>query len=49
MTSLVHIQSTAADPALRAQHALRQRGDELLAELTAKVELASDLELPLAL
>jgi len=49
VTSLVHIQSTAADPALRAQHALRQRGDELLAELTAKVELASDLQLPLAL
>ena len=55
MTSPIHIQNTATDPALRAQHTLRaqhmlrHRGDELLAELTAKVELASDLELPLAL
>ena len=55
MTSLIHIQDTATDPALRAQHTLRaqqtlrQRGDELLAELTAKVELASDLQLPLGL
>lgn len=42
------IQNTSADPALRAQQTLRHRGDELLAELTAKVELASDLQLPLA-
>ena len=55
MTSLIHIQDTATDPALRAQHTLRaqqtlrQRGEELLAELTAKVELASDLQLPLGL
>ena len=55
MTSPIHIQNTATDPALRAhqtlraQHTLRQCGDELLAELTVKVELASDLQLPLAL
>ena len=55
MTSLIHIQDTAIDPAVRAQHTLqaqhtlRHRGDELLAELTAKVELASDLQLPLGL
>lgn len=49
MTSLIHMQDTAIDPAVRAQHTLRQCGDELLAELTVKVELASDLQLPLAL
>jgi uncharacterized protein (DUF2249 family) len=55
VTSLIHIQDTATDPALGAQHtlraqqSLRQRGEELLAELTAKVELASDLQLPLGL
>ena len=55
MTSLIHIQDTAIDPAVRAQHTLRaqqtlrHRGEELLAELTAKVELASDLQLPLGL
>jgi uncharacterized protein (DUF2249 family) len=49
VTSLIHIQNTATDPALRAQHTLRHRGNELLAELTAKVELATDLQLPLAL
>lgn len=47
MTSLIHIQDTATDPAVQAQHTLRHRGDELLAELTAKVELATDLDLPL--
>ncbi|MDN5747729.1 MAG: DUF2249 domain-containing protein [Pseudonocardia sp.] len=45
MTSQIHIQGTATDPARRAQHVLRDRGDELLAELTAKVALATELQL----
>jgi uncharacterized protein (DUF2249 family) len=47
VTTQIHIQDTAADPALRAQQTLRDRGDELLAELAAKVALATDLQLPL--
>jgi uncharacterized protein (DUF2249 family) len=46
VTSQIHIQGTA-DPALQAQHTLRDRGDELLAELAAKVAVATDLQLPL--
>ncbi len=47
MTREIHIQGTATDPAPRAQHRLRERGDELLAELAAKVALATDLQLGL--
>ena len=47
MTPEIHIQGTATDPAQRAQHTLRERGDELLAELTAKVTLVTDLQLRL--
>lgn len=47
MTSQIHIQGTATDPALRAQQVLRDRGDELLAELAAKVALATELQVPL--
>ena len=47
MTSLIHSQG-AADCGPRVQHTLRDRGDELLAELAAKVVLATDLQLPLA-
>ncbi|MDN5929518.1 MAG: DUF2249 domain-containing protein [Pseudonocardia sp.] len=46
MTSQIHIQGTTTDPALRAQHALRDRGDELAAELDARVALATELEVP---
>lgn len=48
MTSLIQIEGTTTDPALRAQHTARDRADELLADLTAKVTLATDLQLPLA-
>jgi uncharacterized protein (DUF2249 family) len=48
VTSLIQIDGTAADAALRAQQALRDRGDELLADLAAKVALATDLQIPLA-
>lgn len=37
---------TGADPAARALHALDDRGDELLADLAAKVTLATELTLP---
>ena len=47
MTPEIRIEGTAADPAQRAQHRLRERGDELLAELTAKVTLVTDLQLGL--
>jgi uncharacterized protein (DUF2249 family) len=47
VTSLIHIQATA-DRGPLGQHTLRDRGDELLAELRAKVALAADLQLPLA-
>jgi uncharacterized protein (DUF2249 family) len=47
VTSQIHIQGTAADPTLQAQHTLRDRGDELLAELAAKVAVTTDLQLPL--
>lgn len=45
VTREIHIQGTATDPAQRAQHMLRDRGDELLAELAAKVALATELQL----
>jgi uncharacterized protein (DUF2249 family) len=48
VTLQIHIQDAATDPAQQAQHLLRDRGDELLAELTAKVELATELQLRLA-
>lgn len=48
MTMQIHIQDTSTDPAQQAQHMLRKRGDELLAELTAKVALATELQLRLA-
>ena len=35
MRSLAHRETVAEDPARCAQHALRDRGDELLAELAA--------------
>ena len=47
MTSLIHIEASA-NRGPRGQHTLRDRGDELLAELMAKVALAVDLQLPLA-
>lgn len=47
MTPEIRIEGTAADPAQRAQHRLREGGDELLAELTAKVTLVTDLQLGL--
>jgi uncharacterized protein (DUF2249 family) len=47
VTRQIHIQGAATDPAQRAQHMLRERGDELLAELAAKVALATDLQLGL--
>ncbi|MGH9061587.1 MAG: DUF2249 domain-containing protein, partial [Acidimicrobiales bacterium] len=47
MTSQIHIQGITTDPALRAQHVLRDRGDELLAELAAKVALATELQVAL--
>lgn len=45
MTLQIHIQETATDPGRQAQHTLRDRGGELLAELTAKVALATELQL----
>lgn len=48
MTLQIHIQDTPTDPAQKAQHMLRDRGDELLAELAAKVVLATELQLRLA-
>lgn len=45
MTLQIHIRETATDPARQAQHTLRDRGGELLAELTAKVALATELQL----
>lgn len=45
MTSQIHIQDTATDPARQAQRTLRDRGDELLADLAAKVALATELQL----
>jgi len=47
VTSQIHIQGTATDPSLQAQHALRDRGDALLAEFAAKVALTTDLQFPL--
>jgi len=47
VTPEIRIEGTAADPAQRAQHRLREGGDELLAELTAKVTLVTDLQLGL--
>jgi uncharacterized protein (DUF2249 family) len=47
VTSQIHIQSITIDPALRAQHVLRDRGDKLLAELAAKVALATELQVAL--
>ncbi|WP_308258918.1 DUF2249 domain-containing protein [Pseudonocardia sp. H11422] len=47
MTSQIYIQGTATDPTQQAQHMLRDRGDELLAELAAKVALATELQLRL--
>ncbi|MDN5861235.1 MAG: DUF2249 domain-containing protein, partial [Pseudonocardia sp.] len=46
MTSRIHIQGAATDPTLRAQHALRDRSDELAAELSARVALATELRVP---
>ena len=47
MRSLAHRETVAEDPARRAQQALRDRSDELLVDLAAKVALAADLQLPL--
>jgi uncharacterized protein (DUF2249 family) len=48
VTSLIQVEGTATGRALRAQQLLREREDELLADLAAKVTLAADLQLPLA-
>jgi hypothetical protein len=47
VTREIHIQGTGTDPAQRVQRILEERGDELLAELAAKVALAADLHLRL--
>ena len=44
VTPEIRIEGTATDPAQRAQHRLQERGDELLAELAAKVTLVADLQ-----
>ncbi|MGH3435013.1 MAG: DUF2249 domain-containing protein [Sciscionella sp.] len=48
MTSEIHIRGTSDDPAVAAQAALVDVGDELLAELSAKVALTTELRLSLA-
>jgi uncharacterized protein (DUF2249 family) len=45
VTMQIHIQDTATDPARQARHMLQDRGDEVLAELTARVALATELQL----
>ena len=47
MTREIRIEGTATDIAQRAQQRLQERGDELLAELGAKVTLVADLQLGL--
>lgn len=47
MTSEIYIRGTAADPAVRAQASMAARGTELLMQLSAKVALATELDLPL--
>jgi uncharacterized protein (DUF2249 family) len=47
VTREIHIQGTGTDPAQRAQRMLEERGDELLAELAAKMALAADPHLRL--
>ena len=46
MTAQNHIQPPGSHPGLRAQQVLRERGDELLAELAAKVALTAELQMP---
>lgn len=46
MTSQIFIQNTTTDPAVQAQQALRDRGEELRVELMAKVALATELQVP---
>jgi uncharacterized protein (DUF2249 family) len=48
VTLQIHIQDIATDLAQQTQHTLGERGGELLAELTVKVALATELQLPLA-
>lgn len=47
LTSEFYIRGIAADPAVRAQVSLAARGTELLMQLSAKVALATELDLPL--
>ncbi len=46
MTAQNHIQPPRSHPGLWAQQVLRERGDELLAELVAKVALTAELQMP---
>jgi hypothetical protein len=49
VTLLIHVPGALSEEsARRARHTLRDRGDELLAELAAQAALATDLQLPLA-
>lgn len=42
---IIYLRSTHGDPIVRAQAALAERGDEMLAELSAKVALAVEYDL----
>jgi len=44
-TSEIHLSGTTDDPSVRAQAGLRDRGEEMVSELAAKVELATELRL----